>query len=239
MSAVKFKKPIDQQLVNKLIGYLQLSCKRLPKIMLGMDGGINSIAAGALLKLALAENATALIFDFDTPKTDTLKQICNYLKLETYVLKRGAAYRNEASSYHLQKPQDLKFFYKRFINYHLSVQAENMKAKLIDTADKSDRLLDNRPEGFYGHFMPFYSLYKSELYDLAKLLGITDQFITPANYLNLSWDQIDSILFLLTEKQLTPEEISMQGNIDLQFLKSLKSHIDKQLFQVPVSQFII
>lgn len=114
-----------------------------------------------------------------------------------------------------------------------------MKAKLIDTADKSNRLLGDRPEGFYGHFMPFYSLYKSELYDLAAFLGIPDQFITHSGYLSFSWNQIDPVLFLLTEKQLAPEEISRQCNIDLQFLKNLKSQIDKKLFQAPVSQFII
>lgn len=232
-------KRIDQQLVDKLINYIQSSNKHLPKIMLGMDGGINSIVAGALYKKALAEKAAVLIFDFDTPQTTNLIQICNYLKLETYALKRGIAYRNEVSSYHLHKPEDLENFYKRFINYHLLIQAENMGAKLLDTFDKSDRLLFDRPEGFYGHFMPFYSIYKSELYGLARFLEIPGQFITPTNYLNLSWDQIDQLLFLLTEKQLTAEDISKQCNIDLQFLKSLKSKIDKQFFKVPVSQFMI
>lgn len=238
-SKPEYKKPIDQQLVDKLVDYLQTSFKHSSKIILAVDGGVNSIVAGALLKQSLGENVVALVLDFDTPKTETKIQICNYLKLETYCLKRGAAYQREVASYGLQKAADIEKFYKRFINYHLSIQSENMKAELIDTASKSDRFLDERPQGFYGHLMPFYSLYKSELYDLAAFLGIPDQFITPVSYLNLSWDQIDPVLFLLTEKQLTPEEISERCNIDLQFLKNLKSKIDKKLFQTPISQFII
>lgn len=150
----------------------------------------------------MGEQVLALVLDFDTPETKTKIQICNYLKLETYVLNRGASYQREVASYHLHKQKDVYRFYKRFINYHLSIQAENMKAKLIDVADKSDRLLDQRPEGFYGHLMPFYSLYKSELYDLAAFLGLPDQFITHFSYLpagrqglSLSWNQIDPVLF--------------------------------------------
>lgn len=247
ISSVKYKKPIDDQLVNKLIDYFQLSYKHLSKIMLGMHGEINSTVAGALLKQALGENAVAMIFDFETPKTNKLVEIGNYLKLESYILKRGSAYQNEVSSYHLHKPGDLKNFYKRFINYHLFVQAQNMGAAVVDTIDKSDRLLGSRQQGFYGHLIPFYSLYKSELYDLAVRLGIPNQFITPTNYqglpypgnLVLTWDKIDPVLFLLTEKQLSPEEISQQFNIDLHFLKRLKSYVNKQLFQTSVSQFII
>ena len=234
VSSLKYKKLIDQQLVDKLVGFLSKSKDR--RVMVEIDGSINTLVAGMLAKLALGENAIALIFDFETPKTNQLVQICKYLNLESYILKRGSAYQNEVSSYHLHKLSDIKNFYKRFISYHLSIQAENMKAQLLDTACKSDRLLDIRPDGFYGHFMPFYSLYKSELFDLARYLNMQDQF--PQN-IALPFDKIDPILFLLTEKQVSPEEISHQFKIDLPWLKRLKSHVDKHLFQTPVSQFII
>ena len=112
-----------------------------------------------------------------------------------------------------------------------------MKTAVVDTIDKSDRLLGTRPPGFYGHFMPFYSLYKSELYDLALFLQIPISFAK--TYQDLTFDKVDPILYLLTEKQLTPEDISGQCNIDLHWLKRLKSQVDKQLFQTTVSQFII
>lgn len=229
VSAVKYKKPIDEQLVNKLIDFLS---EGKHKVMVRIDGGINSLVTGLLLKQALKINAVALIFDFGTPQTNKLVEISNYLKLESYVLKRGTAYQNEIASYRLHKPEDLKKYYKRFINYHLFTQAESMGATVVDIIDKSDRLLDKRPEGFYGHLMPFYSIYKSEVLDLARFLNVPDKFIAPL-------DNIDPLLFLLIEKQLSPEEISLQYNIDLQFLKSLKSKIDKQLFHTPVSQFMI
>lgn len=230
------KKPIDDQLVNKLIDYLNLSYKHLSKmglskIMVGVFE-TNSIIAASLLKQALNENIVAMIFDFGTDYTNKLIAICNKLALNAYILKRGIAYQAEIAAYG-KNPQH----YMRFINYHLLIQADNMKAAVIDTIDKSDRLLGTRPEGFYGHFMPFYSLYKSELYELASLLQIPID--TSQTYLNLPFEKIDPVLFLLTEKQLTPEDISQQFNIDLHFLKRLKSHLDKQLFQTSVSQFII
>lgn len=230
------KKPIDDQLVNKLIDYLQQSFKHaskmgLSKIMVGIFE-TNSIIAASLLKQALNENVVAMIFDFGTDYTNNLVATCNKLSLNSYILKRGAAYQTEVGSFG-KTPNH----YKRFINYHLLIQADQMKAALVDTIDKSDRLLGTRPQGFYGHFMPFYCLYKSELYELASFLQIPiDRSLT---FQNLTYDKLDPILYLLTEKQLSPEEISQQHNIDLHFLKRLKSHIDKQLFQTTVSQFII
>lgn len=123
-----------------------------------------------------------------------------------------------------------------------------MKAGVLDTLDRSDRMLDLRPEGFYGHLMPFYSLYKSEVCDLAKFLQIPTEFLSiPFNRqgllytdnISLSYDQIDPVLFLLTEKQLSPKEISREHNIDLRWLKKLQSDINKAISKTAASQFLI
>ncbi|MBI2597400.1 hypothetical protein HYW41_04545 [Candidatus Daviesbacteria bacterium] len=204
--------------------------------MIGIDGEINSLVAAKLLKQALEENVVALVFDFGGVQTNDLVNFCRQLGLETYILQRGQAYQSEVSAYRLHKPSGLSSFYKRFINYHLLIQADHMKTVLVDTFDKSDRLLGMKPEGFYGHLMPFYSLYKSEICELAKFLGIP---AVPTNYQGLPWDKIDPVLYLLTEKQLKIEDISKEHNIDLHWLRSLKIHVNKQLFQTTISQFII
>lgn len=227
LSNFKYKKPIDQQLVDKLIGYFS----QQKKITIGIYE-TNSIIAATLLKKALNENAIAMIFDFGGDYTNSLIDTCNKLSLNPYLLKRGPAYQEEVAAYGKNHNH-----YKRFMNYHMLIQAERMKAMLVDTIDKSDRLLGVRPPGFYGHLMPFYCLYKSEIYDLASYLHIP--IGNQETYQDLTYDKLDPILFLLTEKQLSPEAISQQFNIDLIWLKRLKSHVDKQLFQTPVSQFII
>lgn len=229
-------KRIDAQLVDKLINYLQSSCKDYSKIMIGVYGELNSLVAAKILRQALGENVLVIVFDFgDAAKTNNLVAFCQQLNLNTYILKRGAAYRNEIASYGLHTPAKQNHFFKQFINYHLQIQADNMKAALVDTADKSDRLLGDRPESFYGHFMPFYSLYKSEIFELAKFLKLPEQFIQKPD----NWEKIDSVLYLLTEKQLIPEEISQQFNIDLHWVKKLKSGINKHYLNSPISQFII
>lgn len=251
VSSIKFKKPIDSQLTGKLIDYLQFSCKHLSKhdnhkIMVGVDGEINSLIVCILLKEALGENMIAMILDFGSPLTNNLVYFLSKSGIQTFILKRGEAYRGEVSAYQLHNPLNIRHFYKRFVNYHLLIQADHMKVALADTADKSDRLLGTRPEGFYGHLMPFYSLYKSEVYDLAKFLNVPDQLIPPSSYQDLSypevvltWDKIDPIIFLLAEKQLSPEEISQNHNIDLHWLKRLKSQIDKYSLKTTISQFLI
>lgn len=216
--------------------------------MVGVDEDINSIVAAKLLKQALGDQALVMVFEISNSSwTESVLGYCNQLGLNTYVLKRTLAYQSEISSFNFKTPLAQRLFYRRFINYHLLIQAEKMKVKVVDTADKSDRLLGLRPEGFYGHLMPFYSFYKSEISKLAEYLDIPNQFILQTNYqehlypgnIALAYEKIDPILFLLTEKQLTPEEISRQFKTDLNFLKRLKSHLEKALFQTPVSQFII
>lgn len=244
VSSVSYKKPIDEQLINKIINYLQ----RLPKVMVGISEDINSIVMGALLKQALGEKVIAMIVDFGNETTTTLVDICTKLNLNTYVLKRGAAYQAEINAYHLHRSADISKVYQRFISYHLLVQADQMKVDLVDTIDKSTRLLGTRPEGFYGQIVPFYPLYKTEVSDLVSLLslpfnlnssGQSYQDLPYPDNLVLTFDKIDPILFLLTEKQLTPEEISQQFNIDLKWLKRLKSHIDKQPLKTTVNQFLV
>lgn len=253
VSSVKYKKFIDQQLISKLLSHIQSAYNRLSKlgfskIMLGISGAKFEFLIAYLLKQALAEKIIVIIFDFDNEAlTNHLTQMCRSLSLDAYILQRGRNYRNEASSYNLHTKTSIKHFYRRFLNYHSFIQADIMKAAVVDTFDKSSRLASFRPEGFYGHLMPFYSLYKSELDDLSKILNTPNQFKTGSVYqdlpypdnLVLTWDKVDPILFLLTEKQLGPEEISQQFNIDLNWIKKLKSHIDKQLFQTTVSQCII
>lgn len=253
VSSIKYRKPIDEQLISKLISYLQSYYQNLSKrahhsIMLGIDGEINSWVAAKLLKQALGENVWATVFNFNNPTwTSSAVKFCEQLGLENFVFDVDTEYQDEVSAYQLHKPIDLRLFYKRFINYHLLTLADLWKVNLADTADKSDRLLGVRPEGFYGHFIPFYSLYKSELYELAYYLGIPNQFIYQTEFqdipypdnIPLTWDKIDPVLYLLTEKQLKVEDVSQQYNIDIHWLRRLRNHINKQLFQTTVSQFII
>lgn len=231
--SVKYKKPIDGQLVTKLIYFIQSACKKSTKVIVEINGTINSLVAGVIFKKALAEKAIAIIFDFNAQKTEWFVETCKNLEMNTYILNRAAAYYKELTAYRLHKHEAIKNFYLRFSNYHLLTVAEHMKAILIDTEDKSDRLISQRPNLFYGTLMPFYSLYKTEVYDLIKFLNI------PIENQDEDWGKIDPVLFLLTEKQLTPEQIAQEYNLDLQWLKKLKSRLDKQSFKTPVSQFII
>lgn len=226
---------IDDQLVDKLINFIQHSFKKPSKIITEINGTINSLTAGVLLNKALGEKAIALIIDFDTPRTETLVSLCKSQNLNTFVLKRGANYQKELAVYRLRKQEDIRNFYKRFVNYHLSIQADIMGAELVDTIDKSDRLMNQRPDCFYGSCMPFYSLYKTEVYALAEFLKLPDPLSTDHDY----WKKIDPVLVMLTEKQFSPEQIAQDLKIDLDWLKKLKNRIEKQSLTSPVSQFII
>lgn len=234
-SSIKYKKNVDQQLVEKLVDYL--SNLKAHRLMVKIDGGLNCALICLLLEKTLRKDVSLMIIDVDSSLTEKSIALCDNLQLDSYVLDRTKSYQNEILGYKIPTGSAREKFFKRFCNYHILTQADQMDAVLIDDFDKSNRLLGTRPTGFYGQFMPFYSLYKSELYDLAKFLNTPSQFFEDQT--NQYWDQIDPLLFLLTEKQLAPEEISQQFNVDLEYLKKLKTKIDKQMLQKTISEFFI
>ncbi|MBI3308059.1 MAG: hypothetical protein HYZ79_01640 [Candidatus Melainabacteria bacterium] len=252
VSSVKYKKPVDEQIVSKLIDYIQLSYKECSKLglhtmVVGVDGTINSLVIAILLKKALNDQVMAVAPDFATDARNTLLALCKEYSSSTFILELEKEYQDEEKAFQIRKTISHRNFYYRFTTFHLLTLAENMDAAVVDAIDKSDRLTGIRPAGFYGHLMPFYSLYKSEIYDLAKFLRIPDQDIFPAKIddipypgnTTLSYNQTDPVLYLLTEKHLKPEEISQQYNIDVHWLRKMRNRINKQLFQTTVSQFII
>ncbi|KKR25436.1 MAG: hypothetical protein UT54_C0002G0019 [Candidatus Daviesbacteria bacterium GW2011_GWB1_39_5] len=228
------KKVIDEQLVNKLIYYIRSSCKKSSKVVVEINSAITSLAAGVLFQKALGEKTILIVLDFGSPKTNALTRVCKTLNLNPFILNRAAAYQKELAAYRLRGPEALKNFYLRFKNYHLLIQSDQMKADLVNTIDKSDRLLNPPPEGFYGHLVPFYSLFKSEVFDLAKFLGL--QEIVPEEY--DYWTKMDQVLILL-QKEESLENIARQFNLDPNRLKKLKKRIDKQKLETSISQFII
>lgn len=224
---------IDEQLISKFVRWIQSNCKKSTKVIIYMSGTINSIVASVLFKKALGDKILVIIFDFDTSKTENLVNISKNLGLATYILNRGHAYQTALAAYKLHKEEDIRKLYQRFVNYHLQTAAEHMKAEVVDLEDKSSRLLNPRLNDFYGSLMPFYSFYKSELYNLAKYLNLSFDS-TNSDY----WEKMDPVLNLL-EKQEDIAEIASQFNIDINWLKMLKKRLEKQTLESPVSQFIV
>jgi len=117
-------------------------------------------------------------------------------------------------------------------------QAKKHKALVIGTANKSENLL-----GYFTRYgdsacdlNPLSHLYKTQVYQLAKFLNIPQAIIktppsanlwlgqTDAQELGFTYQLADPILYLLTDKKLTPDKIIKQG-----FNKSLVNKVHQRL----------
>jgi NAD+ synthase len=117
-------------------------------------------------------------------------------------------------------------------------QAKKHQALVIGTSNKSEILL-----GYYTRYgdsacdlKPLSHLYKTQVYQLAKFLNIPQAIIktppsanlwpgqTDAQELGFTYQLADPILYLLTDKKLTPDKIIKQG-----FDKSLVNKVHQRL----------
>jgi NH3-dependent NAD+ synthetase len=80
---------------------------------------------------------------------------------------------------------------------------------------------------------PLSSLYKSELYDLADYFNLSDikeknsgcLELTDIDAFSVPWNELDPILYLLVEKNMSPECIAKDFSIDLNWLRALNKRI--------------
>lgn len=123
-------------------------------------------------------------------------------------------------------------------------QAKKRNALVIGTENKSEHLL-----GYFTRFgdeasdiEPLRNLYKTQIYELAKHLGIQEQILTKQptaglwegqtdeGELGFSYKEADEILYQLYDLRKTVEEVVASG-FDKTILEKVRSHVTKNSFK--------
>jgi len=209
----------------------QIEKSRTKGVILGLSGGIDSAVLSYLCKRQIKEKTVALIMPDTsiTPKSETddaLKMIS--LTGIEYKLIDIKPILNEYSMY--LEPNDwAKGNLRARIRTNILYYYANSKNYLVlGSSDKSEYLL-----GYFTKYgdgasdiTPIISLYKLQVREIAKYLGVPENIISKKSSphlwkeheaeeeLGATYEEIDSILYCLFEKNLSIEETAELTEID-------------------------
>ncbi len=201
----------------------QVSQNNSNGLIFGLSGGIDSAVIAHLCSRVLKKESIALIMPDSkiTPNIDIedALKMAKSLGLE-YKLIDINLISNEYAKY--IEPNDLALgnLKARIRANLLYYYANSKKLLVVGSSDKSEYLI-----GYFTKFgdgsadiLPIVSLYKSQVRELAKFLGVPDSVIAKKSSpqlwkehiaedeIGVSYDEIDSILYCTFEKKMTIEE---------------------------------
>lgn len=230
---------------DRIIGFIQhyLKDTGFEKVVLGLSGGVDSAVSAALAVAALGkENVIAVMLPYKNSHSDSLADavdLARKLQIEHCAINitpMADAYFDtyEPHADHLRKGNWL---------------ARTRSCVLFDLSAKHHALVlgtSNRTELMVGYFTqfgdsacafePIGHLYKTEVWQLAKLLGIPDKIInkTPTADLwagqsdeadlGLSYPVLDEILYSLTEL-----DVNVNASENLDYPQELYLKVDRMI----------
>jgi NAD+ synthase len=231
---------LDYDAIQKKIGSFlvdEVSQRDALGVVFGLSGGIDSAVIAMLCTKFLKDKSLALIMPDSkaTPKIDTEDAINLVDKLGIdYKLIDIGLISKEYSKY--LEPNSFAFgnLSARIRANILYYYANAKKYLVLGSSDKSEFLI-----GYFTKFgdgaadlLPIASMYKTQIRQLAKFLGIPDSILTKKSSpglweghlaeteIGMNYEEIDIILYCIVEKNFSTQQIANFTGID-------KSSVDK------------
>ncbi|HEX5358924.1 MAG TPA: NAD+ synthase [Candidatus Nitrosotalea sp.] len=210
---------------NKIGSFLkdELEKRRAGGLVFGLSGGIDSAVIASLCAKFTKEKSLALIMPNGkiTPNSETedaIKIVDKY-SIEYKLIDIGFIHK-EYSKYLEQNPMAFANLGARIRANMLYYYANARNSLVLGSSDKSEYLI-----GYFTKFgdgasdlLPIVSLYKTQIRELAKSLGVADSIIskpsgphlweghTAETELGLNYEEIDSILHCTVDNGLAIDE---------------------------------
>jgi NAD+ synthase len=207
-------------------------------LVFGLSGGIDSAVVAHICAKSFKENSLALLLPDSrvSPKEETedALQIVDKLGLDYKLI--------DISLIHSQFANVLEPEEKSLGNLRARIRATllyyhaNLKNYLvIGSSDRSEQLI-----GYFTKFgdgsadvLPIASLYKTQIRLLARYLGVKESIIQKKSSphlwkghiaedeIGVSYEEIDSILYCMTDKNMPPDDIQKATQIDMDKIKKI------------------
>ena len=210
--------------------------------VLGLSGGIDSAVVAVLAKKAFDKNLKVFLlpsqFTNDSSITDALK-LCKRFDIVHQIIEIKdiiSSYKENQNSNSLR----IGNFSARVRMAILFDQSAKYNSLVLGTSNKSEILLGYGT--WYGDLAsainPIGDLYKSEVFEFAKYLGVNEEIIkkppsadlwkgqSDEDELGYSYKEIDEVFYELIEKRRTPKEV-----IDDGFDKEMTLMLEKRIYQ--------
>ncbi|ELF6919294.1 NAD+ synthase [Campylobacter jejuni] len=234
-----------QKITEKMCDFIQEKVKNSQSqgVVLGLSGGIDSALVATLCKRALKENVFALLMPTQISNKANLEdalRLCADLNLEYKIIEIQSildAFIKQSENTTLVSLGNFAARIRMSLLYDYSALRNSL---VIGTSNKSELLLGYGT--IYGDlacaFNPIGSLYKSEIYALAKYLNLHENFIKKAPSADLWENQSDEadLGFSYAKidkglKALETNDEKLLRTLDPSLIAMLKNRMQKNAFK--------
>ncbi|MBI4118303.1 MAG: NAD(+) synthase [Parcubacteria group bacterium] len=236
-----YKKVTDEAMVEKVCDFLRDNIT-VPDYwagaVVGISDGLDGATTGALALKALGkERVLAVIVNLgDIPEHREQEALAiasaEALGVEYEVFDASKIYGAFQALVKERGPFTDVNISTRVVQNILFQVADEKNYAVLSTINKSEILTGRLMEHFYGHVAPLAPLFKSEIFDLARVLNVPEEIIArkpggvdtwyDEDTFGVTYDTLDKMLYLLTEKHLTPEMIAKQYSFDEAWIERLE-----------------
>ncbi|EPM5690233.1 NAD+ synthase [Campylobacter jejuni] len=241
-----------QKITEKMCDFIQEKVKNSQSqgVVLGLSGGIDSALVATLCKRALKENVFALLMPTQISNKANLEdalRLCADLNLEYKIIEIQSildAFIKQSENTTLVSLGNFAARIRMSLLYDYSALKNSL---VIGTSNKSELLLGYGT--IYGDlacaFNPIGSLYKSEIYALAKYLNLHENFIKKAPSADLWENQSDEadLGFSYAKidkglKALETNDEKLLRTLDPSLIAMLKNRMQKNAFKEKMPEIL-
>ena len=253
-NTMAFRHEIDHRLIDSMTSFLHaeftgLQAVGMGNVVVGLSGGLDSVVVVRLCQLASGQRrrVQAVTVNLGRPgeaeRVQAIRRTAELLAVEHCVIE-GADLRSAAlSAWPDQGPWSGINLDTRLIQTLLFQVADASEACVVATTDRSEHLLGRYTECFYGQVEPLAGLYKTEVVELGKRLGLLGLLVDARpgcedywyddQVLGASYEVIDPLLQLLVVEGRSPGWIAGRYGIqEAAWLDGLANRIAVQPLRV-------
>lgn len=216
-------------------------------LVVGLSGGADSAVACKLAHTATPDGAWAVTIDMGDETIEAARAVTTAIAMRHVVLDGRATYAAHLSVLPGSDVLSRVHLRSRLVTSLVHQFADNNNALVVDTTDRSERVLRLFEEGHRGHVAPLMDLYKSEVYAVAGAMNIPvpDERASGCPGLHnldafgLPWSMLDAVLHDLDVEGATAETISGDTGLDRLWLDRLERRVRQQPLRTDTVPFLL
>jgi NAD+ synthase len=242
---------INTDLVRDLLTrfiHTEITRVGLNHAVLGISGGIDSALVAALAAAALGpENVLAIRMPYKSSSQDSLDHaqlVIDWLKIPSLTIPITAMADGLINQFPDMSNMRKGNIMARCRMVTLYDQSESFKGLVIGTGNKTEILLGySTLYGDSAHAInPIGDLYKAQIRELSRAVGVPDVIIdkapsadlwvgqTDEQELGFTYEQADRLLFLLVDQRYSPDEC-LEAGFDKNFINTVVNRIRRNHFK--------